>query len=314
MNLWFAIFWVDLISMHSNVYIQTPTFESLKLKAEKGLNVFFKMDCFQPAASFKLRGMSELVRHHISQGNKNFVASSGGNAGLALAYAGYKLGGKVKVIVPKTTSEFMIEKISQLNADVEVYGDVWDEAHEHALKVAKELNAIYVSPFDDPLLWKGHSTLIDECAEQIGKVDAVVLAVGGGGLLCGVLEGLKKHGWMDTKVITTETEGAASFAKSFAANEIVELDTINTIATSLGAKRITQAALDRSAEFNIQPLVMTDEKAIDATQLFMRDYNILVEAACGTALAVPYLFPEILSKDDKVLVIACGGANTLKPI
>ncbi len=295
--------------MHSNIYIQTPTFESFKLKAEKGLSVFFKMDCFQPASSFKLRGMSELVSHHISQGNKNFVASSGGNAGLALAYAGYKLGGKVKVIVPKTTSQFMIDKISRLNADVEVFGEVWDEAHQHALSIAQESYAIYVSPFDDSLLWKGHSTIIDECAEQIGEVDTIVLAVGGGGLLCGVLEGLKKHGWMNTKVITTETEGAASFAKSYAANELIELDAINTIATSLGAKKITQAALDRSAEFNVQPLVMTDEQAIKATQLFLKEYNVLVEPACGTAVAVPYLFPELLSKDEKVLVIACGGAN-----
>jgi len=296
--------------MKNTLFIKTPIYKSHKLKEEKNLNVFYKMDCYQPAGSFKIRGMEELCRFHLNQGKKNFVASSGGNAGYSLAYVGKELGVNVKVVVPTTTPEFMINKIRNLGADVEVFGSVWDEAHQHALKVAKELNAVYVSPFDDPLLWNGHSTIIDECAKEMEQPDKLIVSVGGGGLLCGVLEGMKRNGWHKTQVITTETSGAASFYESHKANKIIELKEISSVATSLGAKKVTPKSLELAHEFDIKPFTMSDEVAIKATQSFLSEYNVMVEPACGAALSVPYFYSELISERDKVLVIVCGGANT----
>ncbi|TDA49312.1 pyridoxal-phosphate dependent enzyme, partial [Burkholderia pyrrocinia] len=107
----------------------------------------------------------------------------------------------------------------------------------------------FVHPFDDPVLWQGHATMIDEMAADemaaVGpKPDAVVLAVGGGGLLCGVLEGLARNGWHDVPVVAAETEGADCYARSVAQGRPVELPEITSIATSLGAKRPCDAAVE----------------------------------------------------------------------
>jgi L-serine/L-threonine ammonia-lyase len=292
------------------IYNQTPLLQSHKLKQEKDLNVFYKMECHQPVGSFKIRGMENLCRHYLAKGQRKFVASSGGNAGLAMAYVGQKLGAEVKIFVPKSTSEFMINKIRNLGVDVEIHGDTWNETHEYALQQAEETEAIYVSPFDDTLLWQGHASMIDECAKAMPQPTKIVLSVGGGGLLLGVLEGLRRNGWESTEIVAVETVGAASFHGSMAKNELIELDSIQTIATSLGAKKIAVEAFEQAKQFNITPFLVCDVDTVQAMFSFLNEYNVLVEPACGAALSYPLLYSENLSTDDTVLVIACGGVNT----
>ena len=296
--------------MDSPTYHVTPTLSSPSLTAILGKQVFFKMECYQPSGSFKLRGMDHLCQHHIAQGKQHFLASSGGNAGYSLAYAGKQRGVSVKVVVPETTGSAMIQRIRQLNAEVEIHGAVWDEAHEHALAQAKALDAVYVSPFDDPLLWQGHATMIEECAQQMPKPDALVVSVGGGGLLLGVFEGLRRVGWEDIQIITTETHGAASFKESHTQNALVTLDGINSVASSLGAKCVAEAALEQSTAFDVTPFSMPDGDAVHAARQFLDDHLALVEPACGAALSVPYMHPEVLAPFQTVLVIACGGVST----
>ena len=251
-----------------------------------------------------------LCRHHLNKGVKRFVASSGGNAGYSLAYVGQQLNLAVSVIVPSTTSSYMIDKIKGLGAKVEIYGDVWDEANIRALDIAEKTGAAFVSPFDDPLLWTGHSKMIDECVSQMEKPDHLVVSVGGGGLLCGILEGLKRNHWSGVKITTVETTGAASFYESWKAQKIVELKEINTVANTLGAKRITEKALSLAKEFEINTALVSDKEAVKATQLFYKETSKRVEPACGAALAIPLLYPESFDATERVLVIVCGGANT----
>ena len=290
--------------MHLPLYVNTPLIRS-KLRSD----VFYKMECDQPSFSFKIRGMEKLCRFHLENGVKRFVASSGGNAGYSLAYVGQQLDLEVSVIVPSTTTSFMIDKIKSLGAKVEIYGDVWDEANIRALEIADRTDAVFVSPFDDPLLWDGHSTLIDECKIQMKKPDRLVVSVGGGGLLCGIIEGLKRNQWFDVKITTVETRGAASFYESWHAQKIIELKKINTIANTLGAKRITEKALSHAKDFQVTPLLVSDDEAVKATQLFYKETSKKVEPACGAALSIPYMHPEHFDDNERVLVIACGGAN-----
>ena len=291
-------------------FIKTPVFHSHFVEDTFGLDVNYKMECYQPTGSFKIRGMVELVNHYAKIGSTNFIASSGGNAGYSLAYACKLNGYKLKVIVPKTTSDFMIDKIKSMQATVEVIGTVWDEADAYARKLAKNENAVYVSPFDDPLLWKGHSSLIKECINQIKQPDKIVVAVGGGGLLCGVLQGVKHNGWQDSEIITVETEGAASFYESYKKGTVIQLPKITSIATSLGAKIISSNALKLAQELNINPQIVSDDNAVEATKIFFQEYNTLVEPACGAALSIPYSKQKLFKSEDKILVIVCGGVNT----
>jgi len=290
------------------IHIKTPLLPSNLLSNLIESKVWLKLESLQPTGSFKARGVGYACQHHIINGAKRFVSSSGGNAGVAVAYAGRTLGVPVIVVVPKTTSARAIELIEAENAQVIIKGDLWNEAHEYALQLAKE-EGVYIHPFDDPLLWKGHSTLIDEVIEDGVKPDAVVLSVGGGGLLSGVVEGLHRHGLVDVPIFAVETVGAASLHAATTANQLVELGAITSIATTLGAKQVASNAFECTQKHPVKNIILSDLDAVNACLSFASDHRLLVEPACGAALAAIYKKDAMLKNKKNVLVIVCGGVG-----
>ena len=289
------------------LHIHTPLIESLPLSKKWNRRVLLKSENLQPTGSFKIRGIGLLCQTGKNDGVGYFISSSGGNAGYAAAYAAKKLRVPITVFVPSTTPLDFRQRIESLGAEVRVAGDVWDEAHQQALSLSKELGALYISPFDHPLIWKGHSGLIDEIAEEIGKPDAIVLSVGGGGLLCGVVEGLQRHGWKDVPVVAVETEGTASFAASLREGKLVTLSEITGIATTLGAKTVAQKAVEWAKRHPIQSVVVTDAEAVSACIAFANEHRCLVEPACGASLSVAYNNQPILEGAETVVIVVCGG-------
>ncbi len=249
---------------------------------------------------------------YAARGARRFVSSSGGNAGIAVAHAGRRLAIPVTVVVPVSTTERARQLIAQEGADLVVHGASWMEANAHALSLTGTTDA-FLHPFDDPLLWPGHATMIDEAARhgsmQDARPDAVVLSVGGGGLFCGVIEGLRRNGWADVPVIAVETEGAASLAASLQAGRRVTLDAITSVATSLGAKQVCERAFDVAREHPLTAVTVGDRAAVDACLRFADDHRIVVEPACGAALAPVYDRHPALAHCDRVLVVVCGGAT-----
>ncbi len=227
----------------NNLHIRTPLIESLPLSKGWGRQVFLKMENLQPVGSFKLRGIGRLCQTGRDQGVKHFVSSSGGNAGYAAAYAGRKLNIATTVFVPNTTPALLRRQIESQGAEVRVVGAVWDETHEAALQFSQAVDALYISPFDHPSIWAGHSTLIDEIVGDLGKPDAIVLSVGGGGLLCGVVEGLQRHELTAVPIVAVETEGTASLATSLKADQLVTLEKITGIAKSSWGQNGCSASL-----------------------------------------------------------------------
>lgn len=288
---------------------RTPLLESRPLSAALGQRVLLKLEALQPVGSFKIRGIGALAQQLVAGGARRLVSSSGGNAGLAAAYAGRMLGVETLVVVPSTTPLAMRARIAAEGARVVEHGSAWDEAHAFALGLAREAGSAYVHPFDDPRIWRGHATLVEELAEQCARPGLLVVAVGGGGLLCGILEGLECAGWGELPVLAVETEGAASCARSLAAGQLVELDAIRTIAVTLGAKRVAQKVLEWSARRPIESLVVSDRSALDALERFAADHRLLVEPACAAALAPVYERAPALRDRGPVLVVVCGGAG-----
>lgn len=290
------------------LHIQTPLLKSEPLSSTAGTSVWLKMEALQPPGSFKIRGLGRVCSERVRQGARSLVSSSGGNAGIAVAYAGRQLGVPVTVVVPATTTETAKEHISSHGAVVVVEGSSWNEAHEHALRLAGDRVA-YIHPFDDPLIWRGHSSLIDEVAESGLEPDAIVTSVGGAGLLCGILEGLHRNDWKHVPVIAVETEGADSFHWAVQSGSLVELPAITSIATSLGSKRVCARALRWTREHEIHSIVVTDANAVDACLRFLADHRVLVEPACGASLATVYEPIDLLKGKRAVLVVVCGGVG-----
>jgi len=289
------------------LHIETPLIASGAL-AGAGRTVWLKMEALQPPGSFKIRGIGHACEQYVRRGARRFISSSGGNAGIAAAYAGRRLGVPVLVVVPETTSARARELIRREQADIVVHGASFQEANAHAQSLLGP-NDAFIHPFDDPLLWEGHASMIDEVQRAGVQPDAVVLSVGGGGLLCGVVQGLRRNGWDQVPVIAVETAGADSLAQSMAAGERITLPAITSVATSLGARQVAQSAFDWSREHPVRSLVVSDSDAVGACIRFMDEQRVVVEPACGAALAAVYANAPQLDGLRHVLVIVCGGVT-----
>ena len=301
-------------SRAGRIHVVTPLWDSPSMSAALGAPVYLKMEAFQPVGSFKARGIGLACQDSWESGASRLVSASAGNAGYAVAYAGRKIGIPVTVIVPKTTPAWLQGLVRREEAEVIVHGDSWDDAHAYGKKLAEEDNSAYIHPFDDPRVWKGHSSIIHEIAGVGVKPGAVVVSVGGGGLLCGLLEGMHDVGWTEVPVLAVETEGTASFAAAVKAGRLVTLDRIDSIATTLGARRVAAQALEWTKRHPITTWQVTDRDAVDACIRFADEHRVLVEPACGASLAAVYNKAEPLEGLRPIVVIVCGGAGVSLPL
>eukprot|EP01117_Protostelium_nocturnum_P003644 TRINITY_DN14929_c0_g1_i2.p1 TRINITY_DN14929_c0_g1~~TRINITY_DN14929_c0_g1_i2.p1 ORF type:complete len:338 (-),score=89.45 TRINITY_DN14929_c0_g1_i2:64-1077(-) len=319
-----------------SLHIVTPLIESPILSEKWNVKVLLKMDFLQPSGSFKMRGIGRRCQKALKEGGcTTFVCSSGGNAGLAVAHCGRKLGVKVTVVVPESTGPGTIEKLRKLGAHVIIHGPYWDVADQLARKLVDEDggNSAYIHPFDHPDLWEGHSTMAIEIGNQLEemriqrKPKAIVASVGGGGLLTGLLLGLDKIEWTDVPIVAVETLGAASFHASMSAGDLTTLKEIKTVAVTLGARTVCHQAFKLShgiktskGEPRVIPQIVSDSDAIKACLDFADDHRVLIEPACGASLAVLYesskaqdgVLENILRQSepqDVVVVIVCGGSG-----
>jgi L-serine/L-threonine ammonia-lyase len=289
------------------LHLTTPTVASDAFSTP-AQRVWLKLEALQPSGSFKLRGVGHACEVHAARGAKRLLSSSGGNAGMAVAYAGRRLGLPVLVVVPESTREWPKELIRRQGAEVIVHGKSWMEANEHLLAL-RETSDAFIHPFDDPLLWAGHATMMAEVATQAPRPDAVVLSVGGGGLMCGVLQGMHAVGWHDVPLVAAETVGAESLHAAVRAGRPVTLDAITSVATSLGARRVCDRAFEWTGQHNVVSATVTDAEAVQACLAVAREHRLIVEPACGAAVAVAQRRAEpVLQAARDVLVILCGGA------
>lgn len=279
----------------------------------------------------------------------HFFSPSGGNAGCATAYAARQYRQKCTVCLPTSAPTLMVERIRKTGAKVVVHGDYIADSDRYikeTLIPACRETAVYCHPYNDPLVWDGNSTIATElvsqfegsqgtddsssdvsdlsisedgtiCSSDRGatKPDAVICSVGGGGLFNGLMQGFERHGWGDVPIVAVETEGCAALNKSIiSGGEQVQIARPQTIATSLSTVNVTRETIDyaMSKTRTTHSVVVSDEDAARACISFARDHKLLIEAACGTALAPVYngqlksIMPN-LTPDSTVVVIICGG-------
>ncbi len=293
----------------TQLHIQTPTILSPTLTRQSSREIWFKLENLQPSGSFKLRGIGALCQKLAHQGCTELVSSSGGNAGYSAAWAARELNLPIRVFLPVSTPQTIQQAMADLGAQLSLAGSVWDEAHAAATDYTHSRpGAALVHPFDEPEIWQGHATMIRESAAQMPQPDAVVLSVGGGGLLAGVLEGMHQVGWQNVPVWAVETEGAASYHQALAAGQPVRLEQITSIARTLGARQVCDQAFAWSQRHQIESVLVSDDDALAACKQFASEQRMLVEPACGAALSLVYHHQRVLPEQIKrVFVIVCGG-------
>jgi len=292
------------------LHMETPLIESLPLGHTAGRKVLLKLECVQPAGSFKLRGVGALCEKLYAEGKRVLVCASSSNAGYATAYAARLLGAKAVIVAPEGSPEEALSAIRLLNAEVIVHGAVWYDANDLALElVRQDPEKAYVSSYDDPVLWSGHATMIDELAKQCDKPDAIVCSVGGGGLLSGILEGLDRNGWSDVAVIGCGAYGANAFAASMEAGKLTRIPAASSIITCIGAEIVTPRIMELSKTHNLGAYLTSDLRAVEACERFLDDHRLLVDPSCGVSLAALYENTPLLGNAKTVVSIVCGGVG-----
>jgi L-serine/L-threonine ammonia-lyase len=217
----------------------------------------------------------------------------------------------VTVFMPTNAAISTQNRLKELGATVILFGDCLDDAQAQALEYVETHDAFFIPPFNNPIIWQGHSTIIDEIHEQIEEQpDAVVMSVGGGGLMCGIIQGLDKYNWNSTKIITAETLGTSSLKQSVEANQLIKLDYTSGIATTLGAKQVLQRAFDYTKTHDTTCISVTDEQSLKACVIFAKEQKVLVEPACGATLSIAYDYEHVLTEFNNIVLIVCGGINT----
>ncbi|KAF3038230.1 catabolic L-serine/threonine dehydratase [Didymella keratinophila] len=309
---------------------RTPLIHSSTLSKSAGCQIYLKLENLQPSGSFKSRGIGNLLLSHLrrldptSRSQVHFYSSSGGNAGLACVVAAVSLGAPATIVVPLSTSAFMIEKIREAGAsEVIQEGTSWYEADNHLRSTVIPLaekrgeKPVYVPPFDAPEIWDGNATITSEILSDLGEApDAVVCSVGGGGLFSGIMQGRAEAGGKTKgmQVLAIETQGADSLNLSVREGKLSTLPAITSIATTLGARTVAERAYEYSKEGDVKSVVLSDKEAMEGCVRFADDERIMVEASCGVSLALCYggrlrkMMPE-LTEDSKVVIVVCGGKN-----
>lgn len=216
----------------------------------------------------------------------------------------------------------MISKLRLAGATAVIqYGPTWVDADAYLRREILSQNpyGVYVPPFDHPDVWAGAATLVGEVEKQLEgeRPDAVVCSVGGGGLLCGIIQGLEERwGRGAVDVLAMETKGADSLARSLEKDHLVTLPAITSIATSLGAARVAAHAFElvRARPHVVVSAVLSDTDAVMGCWQLADEERLLVEPACGVSVAVCFggrlrrLLPG-LNGGSRVVIVVCGGSN-----
>ena len=286
--------------------LETPLWKlpaaAVGLNSAPGVEIWLKLEHLQVGGSFKARGMmNRLLTHTIPA--SGVVVASGGNAGIATAAAAQALGVRCEVFLPGVSPEAKRAKLRALGAQVTVVGDMYAQALAACLARQAETGALLTHAYDQPEVVAGAGTLGREIEQQGGLPDAVLVSVGGGGLIGGLAAWFAQR----SRVVALEPERAPTLFRAREAGHPVEVEVGGVAADSLGAARIGSIAWDITQRHVRDALLLTDE-SIRAAQLWLwKEMKLAVEPAAALPLAALQSGAYVPNAGEKVCLIICGA-------
>ena len=271
---------------------------------QAGPRIWFKLEYLQHAGSFKTRGMFHQMMAAGTLPGAGIVAASGGNAGLAAAYAAGELGVPAEVYVPVTAPAVKVARLAALGARVVQVGTEYAEAYAEAVVHAAATGARFCHAYDDPDMVAGNGTLGLELGAQL-DFDTVLVAVGGGGLVAGVAAALHQT----AGIVGVEPETCTTLHSALARGRPVDVPVSGVAADSLGARRIGEIAFDTAVATGIRSILVDDRAILDARRRLWADYRIVVEHGTAAAYAALTSGAYRPAAGERVVVLLCG-ANT----
>lgn len=286
---------------------QTPLDYSQRFSVLTGADVYLKLENLQFTGSFKLRGASNrLMTLSQEQLAAGCVAASSGNHGAAVAYAMQKLGVEGVIFVPEQTSTAKVDAIKSYGGDVRFFGTDGLDTETHARQYADEHGMFYLSPYNDAEVIAGQGTCGVEIATQLPDVDAIYIAVGGGGLISGVGSVLKSHN-PEVRIVGCQPEASAVMAHSVEAGHVIDEPSEPTLSDgTAGGVEQDSITFDLCRELVDDFVLVSEEQIAAAMRQFVDLEHQLIEGAAAVALAA-MLEQEKANQGSKVVVLICGG-------
>lgn len=268
--------------------------------------VYLKTENLQVTGSFKVRGasfmMSQLSDEEKSHG---VIACSAGNHAQGVALAASKLGIKSLICLPDGAPISKVQATKSYGAEVCMVEGVYDDAYNKALELQKEHNYTFVHPFDDENVIAGQGTIGLEILDQLSDVDAVVIPVGGGGLISGVAFAIKNLN-PNVKIYGVQASGAPSMQKSIHDDKIERLPSVSTIADGIAVKEPGQHTFEYCKQYVDDIVTVTDDEISAAILSLIENQKLIAEGAGATSVAA-VMFGKIPVKNKKVVCLVSGG-------
>jgi threonine dehydratase len=294
----------EACSVVSRVTLETKLIYSDFLSDKTGNKAYLNPENMQFTGAYQVRGAYYKISTLSDEERaKGLITASAGNHAQGVAYAAKLFGCKAVIVMPTTTPLIKVNRTKSYGAEVVLYGDVYDEACEYALKLAKEEGYTFIHPFDDPAVATGQGTIAMEIIKELPLVDYILVPIGGGGLATGVST-LAKLINPKIKVIGVEPEGAACMKASLAKGEVTTLPTVNTIADGTAVKT-PGTQIFPYIQKNIDDIVTVgDDELICAFLDMVENHKMVVENSGLLSVAA---IQKMNLKNKNVVCILSGG-------
>ncbi|MDD8048601.1 MAG: threonine ammonia-lyase [Thomasclavelia sp.] len=286
------------------VILDTRLIHSEPFSEECGNDVYIKPENLQRTGAFKIRGAyNKIVKLDDEAKKKGLIASSAGNHAQGVAYAAKKLGVKATIVMPEHTPLIKVEATKAHGANVVLSGEVYDEAYAKAVELQKSEGYTFVHPFDDEDVIEGQGTIALEILDELPDADAILVPIGGGGLIAGIAAAAKQIN-PSIKIIGVEPEGAASAMAAIKEDQLVLLNEVNTIADGTAVKQIGAKTFEYIKKYVDDIVLVSDYELMEAFLLLVEKHKLVAEGSGILSLAG---LKKLDMKGKKVVSLISGG-------
>lgn len=290
-----------------NLVKRTPLVHSEFLSDFCGGEVYLKLENLQITNSFKIRGaLNKMLHLSTEEMKRGVITASSGNHALAVAVSADKLDLSAKIVVPRNTPKLKIERIKKYDVELILHGDVYDEAEQKAIELAKEEGLTFISSYNDKMVIAGQGTIGLEILEDLPGVDTVIVPVGGGGLISGISIAIKSIK-PSVQIIGVQSEASPVMYESLKAGKIVDVEIRESIAEGLSGGIERGSITFEIVQKYVDDLVLVKEETIrKAIYLLWKEEKLVAEGA-GAAAIAPIIENKDLFRKKTVVSVISGG-------
>ncbi|HUF48927.1 MAG TPA: threonine/serine dehydratase [Vicinamibacterales bacterium] len=299
--------------MGSHVH-HTPLLPSRTLSERSGFDVRLKAELFQRTGSYKIRGpLNKFTFLTDDEKRRGVICSSAGNHAQGVALAARIHGIHAVVCMAENATPSKIEATRGYGAEVVLHGRIWDEANEKAKALVAERGYTYIHPFDDLQLITGQGTVGLEIVRDWPEVDAIVVPIGGGGLISGVALAARSIN-PRIRIVGVESSDGPAMQRSVAAGRVVTLETVDTIIDGLRVKRVGETTFEVVRQFVDEIVTLPDREIFDAVVWTMHYAKVVPEGAAASTVGALLHGLVTLPPGSKVVCVLSGGNVNLEPL